>query len=399
MNEALYPRLFSDAEYGRRREALEALGGDSGVDAVVVYGDLNTRAAVEFLTGFPPRRDGYYCAAPGTEPTLYVQLYNHVRNAAEMAVGLEVRWGGPESAATVAADMRERVEGLRRVGVIGPIPHRHFVTLQQDLAPAALVDLSADFTEMRLVKSPEEIEATRRAGRLCDNIMDTLVSECVPGMSEADLVGVVGRECRIGGGRLGICFLVTDTMAGTGRYVPAQNPSGRRLSPGDAVVTEMSAGFGGYSGQVLRTIAVAADPPSEFLRLHDVADEAFAAVSALVKPGTLMSELVDAAAVIDEAGFTICDDVVHGYGGGVFPPYLRTPATQVWPYTDRELVAGMMLVVQPNVVTDDLRLGVQTGELLVVTEDGHETIHSTQRGLLRAARTKHSKRSRTKEGP
>jgi hypothetical protein len=42
----------------------------------------------------------------------------------------------------------------------------------------------------------------------------------------------------------------------------------------------------------------------------------------------------------------------------------------------------MMLVVQPNVVTSDQRLGVQTGELLIVTADGHERPHRTPLGLV-----------------
>jgi Xaa-Pro dipeptidase len=45
---------------------------------------------------------------------------------------------------------------------------------------------------------------------------------------------------------------------------------------------------------------------------------------------------------------------------------------------------GMTIVVQPNVVTLDESAGVQTGELLLVTEHGVERLHSYQRGLLRA---------------
>jgi hypothetical protein len=44
----------------------------------------------------------------------------------------------------------------------------------------------------------------------------------------------------------------------------------------------------------------------------------------------------------------------------------------------------MMLVVQPNVVTLDGRLGVQTGELVVITERGAERLHALPTGLLRA---------------
>ena len=44
----------------------------------------------------------------------------------------------------------------------------------------------------------------------------------------------------------------------------------------------------------------------------------------------------------------------------------------------------MTVVVQPNVVTIDESAGVQTGELLLVTEDGAESLHSFERGLLAA---------------
>jgi Xaa-Pro dipeptidase len=45
---------------------------------------------------------------------------------------------------------------------------------------------------------------------------------------------------------------------------------------------------------------------------------------------------------------------------------------------------GMTVVVQPNVVTTDETAGVQTGELLLVTEDGAERLHAVERGLLPA---------------
>ena len=45
------------------------------------------------------------------------------------------------------------------------------------------------------------------------------------------------------------------------------------------------------------------------------------------------------------------------------------------------LAAGMTLVVQPNVVTSDGRAGVQTGELLHVTEGGPQRLHTFPRGL------------------
>jgi hypothetical protein len=54
-----------------------------------------------------------------------------------------------------------------------------------------------------------------------------------------------------------------------------------------------------------------------------------------------------------------------------------SPALQV----RATFASAMTVVAQPNVVTPDEMAGVQTGELLLVTEDGVERLHSYERGL------------------
>ena len=46
----------------------------------------------------------------------------------------------------------------------------------------------------------------------------------------------------------------------------------------------------------------------------------------------------------------------------------------------------MTVVVQPNVVTKDESAGVQTGELMLVTDDGAERLHAYEPGFLRSRR-------------
>jgi Xaa-Pro dipeptidase len=50
---------------------------------------------------------------------------------------------------------------------------------------------------------------------------------------------------------------------------------------------------------------------------------------------------------------------------------------------DEPLRAGMMVVIQPNVVTPDGKAGVQTGELVLVTATGIERLHAMPRGFIR----------------
>ena len=88
--------------------------------------------------------------------------------------------------------------------------------------------------------------------------------------------------------------------------------------------------------------------------------------------------------MIEDAGFTTRDDLVHGFVGGYLPPILGSASRMLSPIPDFTFAAGMMVVVQPNVVTTDERAGVQTGELVLVTEDGAESMHGFARGLLAA---------------
>jgi Xaa-Pro aminopeptidase len=166
--------------------------------------------------------------------------------------------------------------------------------------------------------------------------------------------------------------------------VPAQYHSTRRIAQGDIVTTEISGHFWDHSGQVLRSFAVAAEPSPLYRDLHAAADAAFDAIFAAVRPGAKPADLVAASHLVEAAGFTTNDDIVHGYGGGYFPPVLGSqsrPAAA--PIPDFTFQPGMMMVIQPNVVTRDGQAGVQTGELVLVTATGARSMHNIPRGFRR----------------
>jgi len=172
-------------------------------------------------------------------------------------------------------------------------------------------------------------------------------------------------------------------MANPEYCVPRQFESSRKVQPGDVIATEITAQFFDYPGQILRTFAVAAAPTLLFRRLYAPAEAAFDAVTAVIRHGTTMQQIIDAASVIEDAGFTVYDDLMHGFGGGYFPPVLGSKSRPAGPLPEMTLEAGMTCVVQPNVVTRDQKAGVQVGELVLVTEDGFERLHRVERGLFR----------------
>ena len=116
--------------------------------------------------------------------------------------------------------------------------------------------------------------------------------------------------------------------------------------------------------------------------LHAAADAAFDAIAAVLKAGATPAQVIEASGVIEDAGFTIIDDLLHGYGGGYLPPILGCKSRPAGPVPQEPFRAGQTVVIQPNVVTRDGKAGVQTGEMVVITETGIERLHAIPRGFV-----------------
>ena len=377
-----YPR-FSDAEMARRIAALDAVMAQREVAHALVYGANRSGSAIGWLTRWPVTREAVLVHSPGLRPTLLVNFYNHVPNAQRIVSDVDVRWAGERAIETAIIELRKRGASGTRIGTFGPLGQHAHAGLAGVGQP---VDMNADYTRLRLVKSEEEIEWLRIAAGMTDDAVGALHTVAAPGVSELDLVDAVERAYVGRGGTTHIHYLAATPMSTPTVCVPAQYPTARALEPGDALMCELSASYWEYTGQILRTFTVAADPTPLYRELHDVAEAAFDAVAGRLRPGATAAELVAASALIEDAGFTTRDDLVHGFVGGYLPPVLGTPSRQLAGVPDFTFAAGMTVVVQPNVVTSDERAGVQTGELLLVTDDGARRLHSYERGLLRAPR-------------
>lgn len=374
---------FSGAEMRRRRALLDGVATEHGVDHVLVYGANRSGSAVQWLTGWPVTREAVAVHTVGAPDTLLVHFYNHVPQARLLATEADVRWAGEPTIATVVAELRERGAGPRtRVGVVGALPLSAGRTL--DEAFGDVIDLNAGYTGLRLVKSPEEIAVLRLAAQLTDLSCAALGDGLRPGMSDYQLGALVEGAYLGRGGANYIHYFAITSMTEPDQCVPAQWPTGRRVEPGDLLACELSTSVGvDYPGQLLRTFTVGAEPTQLVRRLHETADEALDRIESVLAPGTTPEQIVEAASVIEAEGFTTVDDLVHGLGGGYLPPVFGSRSRTLTPLPSMSFRAGMTVVVQPNVTTADGRIGVQTGELMHVTETGCERLHSFPRGLGR----------------
>ena len=378
--EAEYPR-FSAAEMARRRARVEATLAEADCDHLVFYGANRVGSVVHWLTQWPVTVEAIGVLTPGERDALFVQWINHAPLAKRLASEAEVSWGGESSIGAAIAVLGKRGARENRIGVVGPLGFSQHAALAARFGKVA--DLNRAYVRLRRVKSQEEIDWLRIVAWLSDRGMAGLRDGVAIGLTERALGDLIERAYMREGGTNVIHFIGTTSMHDPQLAVPAQFPSTRRVAKGDIVFAEISAAFWDHSGQVLRSFALGEEPSPLYRALHTAADAAFDAITAVLRAGAMPVQVIEAAGVIEDAGFTIVDDLLHGYGGGYFPPILGSKSRPAGPIPQEPFETGMTVVVQPNVVTDDGKAGVQTGELLLITNDGVERLHSFPRGFAR----------------
>jgi Xaa-Pro aminopeptidase len=372
-----YPR-FSEAEYSRRHGALASVMQKHDVDHMLVVTDHRAGNAPQWVTGWPGTVEAYVVFKPGEQMTMHVEWLNHLALAKRIAKGVDVRWGGHRGIAKTVEELKRR--GAKRVGLIGPLLSGKVRQLEEHFR---VVSLDSEYVRLRLIKSEEEIDWLRVGAAFSDAGLKELLEKTRAGMSERELGNLVERAYVGQGGTTFIHYIGVTSMADPRICVPPQFASSRKVAKGDVVFCELSAYWWDYPGQVLRSFTVAAEPTPLYRQLHSTAEAAFDAVTGIIRHGTTMQQILDAAGVIEERGFTIYDDLMHGFGGGYFPPILGTKSRPAGPLPQMTLEENMTVVVQPNVVTRDQKSGVQVGELIRVTKTSFERLHTTPRGFFR----------------
>lgn len=379
-------RRFSDEEFDRRGERVREAMDDLAVDALIAYnyGGFH-QAFIAYATGYRPPFPTYLAtfADPNEADTLFVGVSNHVQYVREASVVEDLRLMLPDPPGPVVQRLEE-AGPIDRVGVVGEdprynfsLPHRHYQRLAEGV-DAELVDVTDRFTRLLSRTTPAEAERVTRAAATLDAAMEAFEAALEPGVTEQELAGVLADACTAHGGQLDLPFISSAPMADAepGTPLPWKLPSSRPIEPGDVVTTEISASVDGYATQIHRPYAVGVEPNETYRELFGVAEPAERAIVEALQPGNSARDVADAMAPIVDSEYKVYDVLVHGYGGAYRHPFIGIEESNYWPGAADALTEtwtfepGMVIVVQPNVVTPDERAGLQFGTTVLIEESG-----------------------------
>jgi Xaa-Pro dipeptidase len=371
---------FPVAEYEARLERTRREMEQAGLTHLIAYSNYADPGNVRWLTGFPTSYgDSMVVIDLRGEPML---VTNWVLHNEPMHSGIYTSWlhdtrvcarGGDDLVLEVADAVDPPAgSGARRIGRAGRrvIPARLELGLRAHLDTPDFLDGDAPLLAARRRKSPLEIERMRRAARITGAGLAAAMAACQPGVTE-QAVGAAGHGTMFAAGAE---FLGFDSAVASGpRRAGFKHcaPTWRVLQSGDMVFLDMGATLDGYYADVSRCVIVG-DPPPEAVRLMTAAEDLFAEVAALARPGTPVAawheEALRSARQLPYGEHYRRDGFGHGLGCMLFErPNLR------YGQTAEVLEQGMTFAFEPMFVVAGLGTGV-VEETVLVTDDGLEPL-------------------------
>ncbi len=378
---------FSRDEFAQRQKAARAKMAEQGLHGLVMF----RQESMYYLTGYDTM--GYtmfqalYLGADG-QLTLLTRTADRIQSRATSIID-DIRIWYDSAGANPALDLRAILEehGCRgkRVGIEY---HAYGLTAQRGkMVDAALdgfcttVDASDLVRLLRLVKSPTELDYTRKAGGLCDLIYKVSVENVKPGISTKAIFGkMLEAQMAAGGDPAASRWPFGGGEAKFfGRYHTGENIVGNE----DNVIFEPGAAYRLYHAATVYNVIVGKVDP-RLIDMNKACGDAVAACQDNLRPGRTVGDVFAAHQnTFDKAGFGHATQAACGYTMGAMYP----PTWMDWPmiYKDNPQVieAGMVFFTHMMLFDRPAGLSMCIGETVIVTKGAPERINHIPREVIR----------------
>lgn len=374
---------FPPAEYQRREQAVRTQMEKTGIDTLL----LSDAANVCYLTGYDTAMPSGYAilvfpregAATLHCSELEVTCMRYTGSVETIAA---YSWFEPGDEATQLAKILADggyLSGTLGVEMsnadtfaIGALDAKTFLTLRDAVSPAQLVDISPLMLEVRMLKSPLEIESMRKAGTYTQAGLQAGLEAISAGSSDNDVNAAIYRGLVGAGSEAPSINPIVITGERTG-WMPHQAFRRNALQDGDAVYMEVSGVSNRYGAPSMRT-GVLGKPSEDVRRLADASIEAVNVLLENIRPGRTGNDIAQVAERTKEAIPEATSGGAFGYsiGLGTIPTWTEAPV-YIAKGADRPLEVGMTFHL-PNGRWIPGGCGAGFSESIVVTEEGCECL-------------------------
>lgn len=226
------------------------------------------------------------------------------------------------------------------------------------------VPLDGLLSDLRMIKTPDEVEKIKAACRLADAVMDHAARLLQPGVSEMDILLDLEFFIKRQGATPAFDAIV---VSGPNSARPHGKPGDRKLQNGDFVTLDLGARLNGYNSDITRTFVIG-EATERHQEIYNAVLRSEEEAIAMMKPG-ISGRDVDARSreVLGDLAAYFAHGLGHGLGLNVHDyGSLSTRSTDV-------LAPGMVFTVEPGVYIEGFG-GVRIEDDVLVTETGVEVL-------------------------
>lgn len=235
--------------------------------------------------------------------------------------------------------------------------------------------LSKAITNLRLIKSEEEIEYIAEAQRITEKAYTEVLNFVKPGVTERK----VALELEYLMKQYGASHVSFDLITITGKKtsLPHGVPSDGIIAEGDFFTMDIGALYNGYHSDMTRTVAVKSC--SDYQReIYDIVYKAQATALEAVKAGVKAFDIDKIARdIITEAGYGKEFGHSTGHGVGLYiheEPYVSTRGEAI-------LSENMVITVEPGIYLEG-KFGVRIEDMVLVKENGYRNFATLPKELI-----------------
>lgn len=233
--------------------------------------------------------------------------------------------------------------------------------------PVELIALSNLVEDIRLIKSPEEVDILSKSAQLMGDVLARVIAELCPGQIEKDIAWKIETLIREQGAD-GASFPPI-VASGPNGALPHAVPTGRKIRKSEPIILDVGAKVDGYCSDMTRTVFLG-NPPEDFKEIYKIVRKAQLLALESVKPGMKTDE-VDFIArdVIKNAGYG--DFFGHSLGHGIGMAPHEKPS--VGPLKSEVLREGMVFTIEPGIYIPG-KGGIRLEEMVVLQENSAEVL-------------------------
>ncbi len=377
-------------EYAQRADKLRSAAAKEGFDAVLAFSNAKSQANVRWLTSYYTRFVGWQ-HVEGSRYAMFGSCACLLPVEGEPVVRSDQTWDLPrvqemsvfadaDSTVQLGADLGRtiRERGYRRVAVDNwhIFPAEHYLRLMEQAPDVELVD-SRIISEARRVKSSLEIGLLRRVEEIADAAVQAGMDAVRVGATEYEVALVAEAKLRELGDLepAGSSIIGTTRNAATGVCIPSRE---KVIERGEWVLFDVLPKYEGYAGDIarMRLAGDLDDLAPELRHLFDATLLMNREVIEAIRPGISPKELNEIAdAVARQENVAEYKSPLLGHATGIdihdIPDFWSD---------ESPLEPGEVITIEPCLGVPGVA-GTRIEDVVLVTEDGHDVLTKTPRGL------------------